>query len=125
MVPAAKQSISAEGTAQAVLGAIRTEAGARQQVAIKSLEDADLLTDREGFHLWLKLPPRWNRGEFTAQLRTAGIGVVASDAFAISDPPEAVRLGLGSARTRDELRHSLEVIAGLLAQSPAARNLIV
>ena len=114
-----------EGTAQAVLGAIRTEAGARQQIAIKSLEDADLLTDREGFHLWLKLPPRWNRGEFTAQLRTAGIGVVASDAFAISDPPEAVRLGLGSARTRDELRHSLEVIAGLLAQSPAARNLIV
>ncbi|PND23663.1 GntR family transcriptional regulator [Ensifer sp. MMN_5] len=114
-----------EGTAQAVLGAIRTEAGARQQIAIKSLEDADLLADREGFHLWLKLPSRWNRGEFTAQLRTAGIGVVASDAFAISDPPEAVRLGLGSARTRDELRHSLEVIAGLLAQSPAARNLIV
>ena len=63
--------------------------------------------------------------EFIEALRTAGIGVVASDAFAISDPPEAVRLGLGSARTRDELRHSLEVIAGLLAQSPAARNLIV
>ncbi|MHC2351021.1 DNA-binding transcriptional MocR family regulator [Sinorhizobium meliloti] len=114
-----------EGTAQAVLAAIRTEAGARQRIAIKGLDGADLLADREGFHLWLKLPSRWSRGEFTAQLRMAGIGVVASDAFAISDPPEAVRLGLGAARTRDELRHSLDVIAGLLAQFPAAHNLIV
>ncbi|MDX1150651.1 aminotransferase class I/II-fold pyridoxal phosphate-dependent enzyme [Sinorhizobium medicae] len=114
-----------EGTAQAVLDAIRTEAGARQQIASRSLEGADLSSDREGFHLWLKLPSGWNRGEFTAQLRAAGIGVVASDAFAISDPPEAVRLGLGAARTRDDLRESLDVIAGLLARSPAAHNLIV
>ncbi|PST22047.1 PLP-dependent aminotransferase family protein [Mesorhizobium plurifarium] len=114
-----------DGTAQAVLAAIRAEAGARQQIAIERLAGADLLTDREGFHLWLKLPSGWNRGEFTAQLRTAGIGVVASDAFSISDPPEAVRLGLGAAPTRDQLRHSLDVIAGLLLQSPAAQNLVV
>ncbi len=31
-------------------------AGARQQIAIKSLEDADLLADREGISSWLKLP---------------------------------------------------------------------
>ncbi|WEX76247.1 PLP-dependent aminotransferase family protein [Sinorhizobium numidicum] len=113
------------GTAEAVLAAIRTETGVRQQIAAESLPATHLLADREGFHLWLKLPLEWARGEFTARLWTAGIAVVASDAFALSAPPEAVRLGLGAAETRTELQRSLRVIADLLAQSPAALNLVI
>ncbi|APG84999.1 GntR family transcriptional regulator [Sinorhizobium americanum CCGM7] len=114
-----------EGTAQAVLTAIRSEAGRRQKLVAGSLPGADVLTDREGFHLWLRLPSHWSRGEFAARLRAAGIGIVASDAFALSEPPEAVRLGLGAPETKADLQRSLNVISDLLAQSPAALNLVV
>ncbi len=114
-----------DGTAQAVLAAIRNEARRRQLMVADSLARADVLTDHEGFHLWLRLPPHWSRGEFTARLRAAGISVVASDAFALSEPPEAVRLGLGAPETRAELQRSLDVISDLLAQSSAALNLVV
>ncbi|APG91646.1 PLP-dependent aminotransferase family protein [Sinorhizobium americanum] len=114
-----------EGTAQAVLTAIRGEAGRRQKLVAASLPGADVLTDRESFHLWLRLPAHWNRGEFAARLRAAGTSVVASDAFALSEPPEAVRLGLGAPETKADLQGSLDVISDLLAQSPAALNLVV
>lgn len=114
-----------DGTAQAALTAIRGEAGIRQRMVGESLARADVLTDREGFHLWLSLPAHWNRGEFSARLRAAGISVVASDAFALSEPPEAVRLGLGAPETRADLQRSLDTISDLLAQPSAALNLVV
>lgn len=114
-----------DGTADAVLAAIRQEAGARQVIAAKILPAEQVLADPEGFHIWLQLTPPWTRGEFTLRLRSAGIGVVASDAFALQSPPEAVRLGLGAAETRDDLEQSLHILADLLAQSPAATSMVV
>jgi DNA-binding transcriptional MocR family regulator len=113
------------GTADAVLAAIRQEAGARQVIATKILPAEHVLADPEGFHIWLQLTPPWTRGEFTSRLRSAGIGVVASDAFALQSPPEAVRLGLGAAETRDDLEQSLHIVADLLAQSPAVTSMVV
>jgi len=82
-------------------------------------------TDQEGFHVWLHLPLPWTRGDFSGRLRASGISVVASDAFALDLAPEAVRLGLGAARTHEELQRSLMTIADLLQQSPAASSLVV
>ncbi|OHV78056.1 PLP-dependent aminotransferase family protein [Ensifer sp. LCM 4579] len=113
------------GVAEDVLAAIRRETRLRHQIAAETLAGADILSDGEGFHLWLKLPSAWTRGEFTARLRTGGVGVVASDAFAVSKPPEAVRVGLGAAETRIELQRSLRIIADLAVQSPAALTLVV
>ncbi|WEX86344.1 PLP-dependent aminotransferase family protein [Sinorhizobium garamanticum] len=114
-----------DGTADAALAAIRAEAGRRQRIAAEILPADRVLTNPEAFHLWLTLPPGWTRGEFTARLRTAGISIVTSDAFALANPPEAVRLGLGAAETRAELERSLAIIADLLVQSPAAVNFVV
>ncbi|PZM14771.1 PLP-dependent aminotransferase family protein [Rhizobium tubonense] len=114
-----------DGTAEAVLGAIRREARARQAIASKLLPDGALLADREGFHGWLRLPSVWSRGEFAARLRSAGIGVVASDAFALGSAPEAVRLGLGAAEDHEHLRQSLGIVADLLAQSPVVSATVV
>ncbi len=69
--------------------------------------------------------PPWTRGEFVGRLRSAGIGIVASDAFALGAPPEAVRLGLGAPATRDELTQSLLIVADLLSQSPAISTMVV
>jgi DNA-binding transcriptional MocR family regulator len=114
-----------DGTAGEVLAAIRSEARVRQAIAAQLLPKGSMLADSEGFHGWLRLPPVWTRGEFTARLRSAGIGVVASDAFAVGPAPEAVRLGLGAAEDHEHLRQSLGVIADLLAQSPAASTVVV
>lgn len=113
------------GTADEVLAAIRAEARARQTVAASILPAQYVQTDPEAFHLWLKLPPSWARGEFTARLRIAGVGAVASDAFALGEAPEAVRLGLGAAEDAARLRESLGIVADLLDQAPAASALVV
>lgn len=114
-----------DGTADAVLNAIRQEAKTRQLLAARILPSSEVAADPEGFHAWLRLSPPWTRGAFAARLRSAGIGVVASDAFATDVPPEAVRLGLGAPATHDDLSRSLHVVADLLDQSPAISTMVV
>ncbi|MDL2406027.1 PLP-dependent aminotransferase family protein [Rhizobium calliandrae] len=114
-----------DGTAEAVLAAIRGETKQRQAIAAQLLPAANLLVDPEGFHAWLRLPPAWSRGEFAARLRSAGIGVVTSDAFALGPAPEAVRLGLGAAEDHEHLRQSLGIVADLLAETPAASAIVI
>jgi DNA-binding transcriptional MocR family regulator len=114
-----------DGTAAGVLSAIRVETAARRSLASEILPPGAAIGHPESFHLWLPLNERWTRGEFAARLRAVGIGVVMSDAFALANPPEAVRLGLGAARTREELALGLQTIADLLDQSPAMSSMVV
>jgi len=112
------------GTAAQLLSAIRRESAERRALAVRLLPPAQF-RGSDGFHLWLTLPARWTRGEFLARLTPLGIGAVPSDAFALSAPPEALRLGLGAPRTKDELAHGLAVIADLLGEAPALSSGVV
>ena len=114
-----------DGTAAEVLDAIRAETAARRAIAAQILPSDKVVAHPESFHLWLQLQAPWTRGEFATRLRSAEVGVVMSDAFALSHPPEAVRLGLGAARTREELTHGLQVIADLLDQPPAMSSMVI
>lgn len=113
------------GVAEEALAAIRAEAEARRGIAVDLLGGHGIVTAQNAFHAWLPLTDSWTRGEFAARLRSAGVGVVPSDAFALSQPPEAVRLGLGAAPGRDRLTLSLETIADLMGQSPAMSSMVV
>lgn len=113
------------GTAAAVLAAIRSEAIIRQEIAQTILPPTTYVAKPESFHLWLSLPASWTRAEFVARLRAIGIGVVGSDAFALGPGPEAVRLSLGAPATRHELRLSLEHIADLLTEQPTMSSIVV
>jgi DNA-binding transcriptional MocR family regulator len=113
------------GIADEVLAAIREETHARQAIAANLLPADAVRTDAEGFHLWLSLSEPWTRGEFAERLRSSRVGVVASDAFALGHAPQAVRLGLGAAATRDELRRGLSIVADVLEQSPAMSSMVV
>jgi DNA-binding transcriptional MocR family regulator len=114
-----------DGTAAAVLAAIRSETVARQEIARGVLPPGTFSANPEGFHLWLPLSRPWTRAEFATRLRSAGIGVVGSDAFAVGSAPEAVRLGLGAPVTRTELRTSLQTVADLLAEQPTMSSMVV
>lgn len=108
-----------DGTVKLATEAIREESRQRQAMASHILRRADYESNPEAFHLWLKVPPPWNRIEFATHLRASGVGVVVSDAFTVTGPaPEAVRVCLGGISNQQECRHSLEIIEDALEQIP-------
>ncbi|WP_448206989.1 aminotransferase-like domain-containing protein [Azospirillum sp. sgz302134] len=115
-----------DGTAEAVRDAIRAEAMERRTLAESILPAGSIATKREAFHLWLRLPDAWSRGEFNAHLRSQGIAAVAADTFATTpDAPEALRICLGSPIDRAETRRVLSILAEALEQIPASAGVII
>ena len=106
-----------DGTATDVVSAVRRESVARQKIARDILARQTFHAHPEGLHLWLPLPPFWDRREFvTCLIRKAGLAVVPSDAFAITEakePPNAVRVSLGAAPNREDLRAALRFVADI------------
>lgn len=112
------------GVADAVCRAIIQETAARVQT-MKAMLPYEVEVSPGGFHVWLAVPKPWSRAELVSALRSVGVGIVSSDAFALSRPPEAVRLGLGAPATMKELTHSLSLLVDLLAQEPALSTTII
>lgn len=110
----------ADGTARAVLGAIRRESTARQRIARDILPAEAITAHPEGLHVWLRLPAPWDRLHFAAHLRRQGLAVVPSDAFAVDAPVPGVRLSLGAAPGRAALRGALKAVAEALATEAGA-----
>jgi DNA-binding transcriptional MocR family regulator len=107
------------GVADKIVQAIRNEAAGRQRLAAKFLKGVPYAAGAHGHHLWLPLPPRWNRSEFLGEVLQRGLAVVGDDAFAVgAASPPSVRVSLGAARTRAELAQGLQSLAETLA-SPA------
>ncbi len=105
----------ADGTAHAMLDAVREESIARQVLARHHLKDFSFESQDEGFHLWLNLSQAWSVTEFASLLRSKGVGVVASAAFCTDgDPPNAVRISLGGPQSRTECAGALALIAETL-----------
>ena len=112
-----------DGTADALLRFIRTEAAARQHLAAEILPPGGFKADPLSFNLWVPLPAGWTRSAFIGHMRATGIGVVASDAFTVAgSPPEAVRICLGGPTTRAGIRRALEYVAHALEESPAVAS---
>ena len=113
------------GVAGQVLRAIRAETVARRRIAGEILGET-YAAPAEAFHLWLPLPKGWSRAGFQGQLARRGLAVVPSDAFAITpQAPEAVRVGLGAASSRDGMRRALEAVADVLAGAPGWATSVV
>ena len=103
------------GSAEALCVAIRQEASARQDIARTVLAGAAIAVHPEGLHVWLTLPAQWHRTDFIAHVRQRGLALVASDSFAVAEsPPNAVRICLGVAETRESVRAALLALADAL-----------
>ncbi len=112
-----------DGTADAVLRAIRAETRERQALVASILPTELVATDPAGFHAWLSLPPRWSRSAFVGHMASCGLGVVPSDVFGTQEPaPEAVRICLGGPAPRPVVRTALEFAAHALSESPAGAS---
>ena len=104
-----------DGTASAVVQAIRKETNARHALLLKHLGDQDIWSQPECFHAWLKLPDTLSPNEAASFWRSRGVAAVASTAFATNTvPPRAVRLCLGGPTTQAQCEQSLRVVADVL-----------
>jgi DNA-binding transcriptional MocR family regulator len=99
-----------DGSADAIIAAVREEAAARQQLARAALAGHAFAGDPNGHHLWLPLPPTWSEARFAAHLQNRGIGVVTSDAFAVDQTAPGVRIALGAASSRANLTRALDIV---------------
>ncbi len=109
-----------DGTADSILRFIRKETAARQDLAARILTTKNCDFEPLSFSLWLRMPEGWTRSAFLGHMRATGLGIVTSDAFAVDDPPEAVRVCLGGPASRGQLEHALEFMAHALGDAPSA-----
>jgi DNA-binding transcriptional MocR family regulator len=115
-----------DGTAEAILTFIRSEAAARQILAAAILPAGGFKADPVSFNLWVSLPPRWTRSAFIGHMRATGVGVVGSDAFTVcGNPPEAVRVCLGGPVSRTGVQGALEYMSHALTESPAVASIVL
>ena len=112
-----------DGTAARIAEWKRHEVGARQQMARRLLQGERLQTLASSPHIWLQLSPKWDSDAFTTHARSRGVVVNAAHEFSVADvPPRAVRLCIGTPRTRAGLETALTRVAEALRDRvPAAR----
>jgi DNA-binding transcriptional MocR family regulator len=96
-------------------------------MAKRLLEGYRVQTHASSPHAWLHLPTRWSADAFAAEMRSRGVLVNASTAFSISNEaaPRAIRLCLGTPRTRAGLEQALSRIAETLTGRAAAARAVV
>jgi DNA-binding transcriptional MocR family regulator len=105
-----------ENIAERLIERQKDELRQRQILLRQVLGRFDIQTDDAATHAWLHLPEQWRGAAFARAARQRGIGLLPADAFAIGrEPvPHAVRVNIAAARSREDLRRGLEVLAELM-----------
>jgi DNA-binding transcriptional MocR family regulator len=115
----------ADGSANQMIDAIRTEAAARQRLAADVLAGHAFSRHPNGHHIWMPLPCGWGRTEFSSHVQRQGLAIVTAETFSVTETqPQAIRVSLGAASSRSELVQGLQILAGGLRSSAALARVI-
>jgi DNA-binding transcriptional MocR family regulator len=107
-----------DGSAEAIIRAIRNETAARQKIAADILTPLPFARHPSGHHIWLPLPRTWAPTEFISHVQKQGLAIVTAETFSVGETqPHAIRVSLGAASSRAELAQALEILAGALKSS--------
>ena len=115
-----------DGTAARIADWKRHEVAARQLMARRLLQGERVQTQPSSPHIWLHLPVKWDSDSFTAHARSRGVVVNAAHEFAVSEnQPRAVRLCIGTPRTRAGLEQAVNrVVDAVRDRAPATRVVV-
>jgi len=114
-----------DGSADAIIAAIRDEAAARQKLAADALASYAFARHPNGHHIWVPVPRAWTMTEFVGHLQKQGLAIVSAETFSVMEThPHAIRVSLGAASSRAELARALGILAAAL-KSSAARTRVV
>jgi DNA-binding transcriptional MocR family regulator len=108
------------GKARDLVVVQREELRARQAILLEWMQDLDVRSGTTAPHAWLTLPEHWRNDDFCKACMEHGIALLPGSAFSL-DPeraPNAVRINLSAAPTREQLARALEVIARLARTGP-------
>src|SRR5262249_53365526 len=105
----------------------RQEIAARQTIAKRVLGDLIEEFEQNACHIFLHLPEPWRSDDFVAQAKSKNVLVNGAEIFAVGRTvvPHAVRICLGSAQNRNQVQTGLEVIKGILSDSPRPSEMII
>src|SRR3954470_16168207 len=94
------------GAVDTIIEAQKQEMLERQALTSAMLAGYGLRSHPASPHAWLTLPESWRNRDFAKACLDRGVMVMRADSFAIGrdDAPNAVRINIAAARTRDELR---------------------
>ena len=114
-----------DGSADAIIAAIRNEAAARQKLAADVLARHAYARHPNGHHIWIPLPRTWSRTEFASHVQWQGLAIVTAETFSVEDrQPHAIRVSLGAAASRSELVRALEILSTALRSSAAGTRVV-
>ncbi len=110
----------ADGSADEMIRWQRQEAETRMAIAVKALSQFDIRGHEHSYQIWLDLPEPWRAASFRQRAEEKGVYFLSGEAFAVGrhPAPHAVRLCVGSCRTREEVREGMEILRDIL-NSPA------
>jgi len=94
----------------------RKEAEARMQIAAEALDSFKIRGHKHSYQIWLELPEPWRSDVVRDQAARKGIYFLTGDSFVVGrrQAPHAIRICVGSCRTRDEVRQGVETIRDIL-----------
>lgn len=94
----------------------RSEAAERMKVASEVLGEFDIRGEKHSYQIWLHLPEPWRAETFRRQAEARGVYVLSGGDFVIgrNPAPHAIRICVGSCRTKDEVRQGCEAIRDIL-----------
>jgi DNA-binding transcriptional MocR family regulator len=110
-----------DGTADRLRRSIQQEHRARHRLAADLLDNVDEPPHAAGTpHVWYRLPEPWRSSEFFQTAQSAGVRIACTRSFAANQRAgDHVRISLSAARTPDELRRALQILADIARQPPA------
>ena len=115
------------GAADRLIEHRRAELNARNADARRILRRGTLRSDPCGHNVWLELPEPWRSDLFVLRAERLGVSVGSAEWFAVGhgSTPEAVRICIGNAPGRAELRRALEQLNALVAEPQSTNRPII
>ncbi|MDA1324272.1 MAG: PLP-dependent aminotransferase family protein [Proteobacteria bacterium] len=116
-----------DGTASRMLAAISQENRERHRLAATLLDGLiEPTTAQVSPHLWYRLPDRWGSSGFVEAAQAMGVRIAAAQSFAVGQrgAGDYIRISVCAARSQNELRHALGILADIGNGMPA-RNLAI
>jgi DNA-binding transcriptional MocR family regulator len=101
------------GGANRIIESVRAEMRERHRLVAPLARDMEAVTADGALHLWVPLLAPLKARDLAAEIRATGINVATADPYAVlgTQAPSALRIGIGHARTRQDLLDALEQIA--------------
>jgi DNA-binding transcriptional MocR family regulator len=105
----------------------RQEIAARQAIARKALSNYSFTSSPVSYHLWLQLPESWQGWDFASEALKRRVLITSGAAFTVghTQPPNAVRIGLGGDCTRADIDMGLKILADTLSEGPRLEHIVM